>query len=169
MGEERGRIICSHQKCTERGFLWRTDPAPGVPGYGRSHRCPAWFSGSVKGVGEQKIHFLALALPFLACSDHPFCSLPFPRTHRDPQSKRVMMLSRPPQPGCVLGTCPCIARAHRLPGAPGGSGGLQDPNLLSLLGAYKWVAALFMKCWVEGYWGFPFHQRWNLLGFAAFL
>lgn len=70
----------------------------------------------------------------------------------------MRMLSRPLQPGCVLGMCPYIARAHHPPpGEPRGSGGLQDPNPLSLLLAYEWVAAFFMKCWVEGYWGFPFH------------
>lgn len=169
-GGGRGRIIHSHQKWTKWGFLWGTDPASGVPGQqepgttGNRHRCSAQLSGSAKAVCQQKMYFLALALPsFLARSDPLaplsllFLAIPWQMQGSTKQTG-MMMLSRLLQPGCILGTCPCITRTHHPPpGEPRGSGGFQDPNLLSLLRAYKWVAALFMKCWVEGYWGFQFH------------
>lgn len=97
-GEEREGIVHSHQKWTEWGFLWGTDPAPGVPGHGEHstaggrHRRSAWFLGSAKATGEQKMRFLALALPrssshSLISSRLPsLCSLPFP--DRDPQRKQ---------------------------------------------------------------------------------
>ena len=141
-----GRIIHSHQNWTEWGFLWGTDPASRVPGHeepgsaGGRHRCSARFSGSAKAVGEQKMHFLALALPFFLARSDPLLPtslllLAIPRQRQGSTKQTgMMMLSRPLQSGCILGTCPCIARAHHPPpGEPGGSGGLQDPNLLSLL------------------------------------
>lgn len=132
-----GRIIHSHQKCTERGFLWGTDPASGVRGHGEPstaggrHRRSAPFSGSVKAVGEQKMYFLALALPFFLARSDPLppsslLLLAIPRQMQGfTKQTGMMMLSRLLQPGCILGTCPCIARAHHPPpGEPGGSGGL---------------------------------------------
>lgn len=145
-GGGEGRIIHSHQKWTELGFLWGTDPAPGGPGHGEPgtaggrHRCSARFSGSTKAVGEDKVHFLALTLQFFLARSDPLppsslLLLALPQQMQGSTKQTGMtMLSRRLQPGCILGTCPCVARAHHPPpGEPGGSGGLPDPNLLGLL------------------------------------
>lgn len=143
----RGRLIRSHQKWNEWGFLWGTDPASGVPGHGEPgttggrHRCSAQFSGSVKAMREQKTSFLALAHPFFLARSDPLAPLsllllaiPWQMQGSTKQTG-MMMLSRLLQPGCILETRPCITRTHHPPGEPRGSGGFQDPNLLSLLQA----------------------------------